>query len=113
MTMKDAFCRLLAVGCLLLTCVPPALAETRAVSLGDLDLANVQQGWGKPAANRSVDGHPLRVGPDSFPRGIGSHAPGAIRIGLDGRAGRFTARVGVDAEVGDRGSVRFKVLADR
>jgi alpha-galactosidase len=85
----------------------------RSVRLEELDLGRIAQGWGKAAANRSVDGNPLRIGTQTFERGIGTHAPGAIRIALDGKAERFTAKVGVDAEVRERGSVSFRVIADR
>jgi alpha-galactosidase len=108
--MKTALVFLLAAA----SCLPVSRAdEVRSVRLDGLDVSRVIQGWGHPAANRSVDGNPLRIGDETFESGVGSHAPGAVRIELDGKAERFTARVGVDAEVGGRGSVAFKVLADR
>jgi alpha-galactosidase len=83
------------------------------LSLADLDLGKIQQGWGDPQANKSVDGNPLSIGGQTFKEGVGTHADGVLRIDLAGKARRFTAMVGVDDEVrGQVGSVVFRVLGD-
>jgi alpha-galactosidase len=86
-------------------------AET--VSLGALDVSKVQQGWGKPQANKSVEGHPLAIGGKKFEQGLGTHAVSTLYIDLKGGALRFTGFAGVDDEVKKSvGSVEFRVLGD-
>lgn len=81
--------------------------------LDTLDLSLAQSGWSQTRAKRSIDGNPIRINGRTFERGIGTHANGSVRIGLDGRATRFKAMVGVDEEVkGKRGTVTFKVVGD-
>ncbi|MGD0654497.1 MAG: NPCBM/NEW2 domain-containing protein [Thermoguttaceae bacterium] len=88
-------------------------AATESVSLGSLDVSKVRQGWGRPQADKSVDGHTISIGGEKFEQGLGTHAESTLLINLKGGAERFTAYVGVDDEVGDyMGSVEFRVLAD-
>ena len=54
----------------------------------------------------------MRIGTAAFERGIGAHAPSKIVVELDGRCSVFLADVGLDEEVGDRGSVVFEVRGD-
>jgi alpha-galactosidase len=75
-------------------------------------------GWGPVERDRSNgeqaagDGRPLNVAGTAFGYGIGAHADSAVHVWL-GRACRlFTAQVGVDAETGANGSVRFQVYGD-
>jgi alpha-galactosidase len=90
------------------------LPAARADSFGleTLDLQYAEQGWGEPHANKSVDDHPLFIDGKRFEHGFGTHANSILRIALRGKAERFTATVGVDDEVGQRGSVVFKVVGD-
>jgi alpha-galactosidase len=91
--------------------LPAHAAET--VSLGSLDLDKVQQGWGQPHADKSVDDHPLSIGDKKFEHGLGTHAISALYIDLKGRAERFTSFVGVDDEtIPNQGSVVFRVSGD-
>lgn len=84
-----------------------------AVRLDSLDLAAFQQGWGKPTAGRSVVGEPISIGGVKFEHGVGTHAPSVATYQLDGRATRFTAKVGVnDTGRKERGSVAFVVSGD-
>jgi len=87
--------------------------QTQSVWLADLDLSKSTQGWGKPQANHSVDGHPLRIRGQAFEHGFGTHALGRMFVDLHGTARRFTATVGIDDEtpVG-QGSVEFMVVQD-
>jgi alpha-galactosidase len=96
---------LLALGTL-----APAKAET--FGLETLDLQSAQQDWGEPNANKSVDNHPLFLDGKRYERGFGTHANSTLRIALGGKAELFTANVGVDDEVGQKGSVVFKVIGD-
>ena len=85
---------------------------------GDLTWGTARNGWGRPEFDRSNgerapdDGGPLRIGTSAFDHGIGAHAPSLIVVELDGRCSLFLADVGLDEEVGDRGSVVFEVWGD-
>jgi len=96
----------------------PTPTITGAVSyVGDLPWLRVRNGWGDPEIDRSNgerapdDGLPIRIGTTPFEHGIGAHAPSKIVVDLGGRCSLFLADVGVDAEVGDAGSVVFEVWA--
>jgi alpha-galactosidase len=80
--------------------------------LSALDLSTVEQGWGDPHANLSVQGNPLQIGGRKFDKGIGTHADSTFELALDGQAARLNAWVGVDDETQGRGSVVFRVQAD-
>jgi alpha-galactosidase len=88
------------------------LPQAETFGIETLDLRNIEQGWGSPHANQSVDGHALSIGGIKFERGLGTHANSTFRISLEGAGDRFTAAVGVDDEIGNRGSIEFKVLGD-
>jgi alpha-galactosidase len=88
----------------------PAEAETYGIET--LDLSSVQQGWGEPRPDRSVDGRRLSIGGQKFEHGMGTHATSTLRIALGGKGETFSAMVGVDDEVGKRGSVVFHVNGD-
>ncbi len=88
----------------------PIAAET--FSLDTLDLQHINQDWGEARADHSVDGHPLFLDGKRFEHGVGTHANSTFRLALGGTGERFTATVGVDDEVGDRGSVVFRVIGD-
>ena len=88
----------------------PAAAET--FGLETLALQHIEQGWGEPHANQSVDGHPIFLDGKRFEHGVGTHANSVFRVALGGKGERFTATVGVDDEVGQTGSVVFTVLGD-
>ena len=97
---------------LLLSALPVPLAAQETVWLETLDLARVQQEWGQARAARSVDNHPLKLGGTEHAHGVGTHAGSDFVIDLKGSATKFAARVGVDDEVGSRGSVVFEVWVD-
>jgi hypothetical protein len=85
---------------------------------GDLRWESSDNGWGPPEIDRSNgerapdDGGPIRIGTAAFEHGIGAHAPSSIVVDLAGRCSRFLADVGLDEEVGERGSVVFEVWGD-
>ena len=100
-----------ALLALLMPCT--AHAEETTVLLSQLDLSQAVQGFGKPQADRSVDGHPLTLHGQAFLHGFGTHSPGILAIDLHGGTRRFTATVGIDDEVPDgKGSANFQVLGD-
>ncbi len=80
--------------------------------LSSLDLGAVSQGYGNPAADKTVDGHPLTLGGKIFEHGFGTHADSRLVLDVKGSARRFTAWVGVDDETHGNGSVEFRVIAD-
>jgi hypothetical protein len=89
-----------------------ALAGPGSVWLSELDLTKATQGWGKPAADKTVDGNPIVIAGRPFAHGFGTHSVGMLEIDLHGTATRFTAWVGIADETKGRGSVGFHVLAD-
>jgi hypothetical protein len=44
-------------------------AATESVSLGSLDVSKVRQGWGRPQADKSVDGHTISIGGEKLNKG--------------------------------------------
>jgi alpha-galactosidase len=93
-------------------CLAWQLEAAETYGLETLALQNAEQGWGEPQANRSVDNHPLFIDGKRFEHGFGTHAISTLRIALGAKGQHFTAIVGVDDEVGQRGSVIFKVVGD-
>lgn len=96
---------------LLLSALPAANAA-EPIQISTLDLSQVEQGWGEPHADKSVDGNGLSIGGTKYAHGLGTHAESTFRLALQGKGERFSAQVGVDDEVGQRGSVVFKLLGD-
>jgi len=87
--------------------------------LSDAILSAVSNGHGPleiDAANgedRAGDGRPITLNGATYLKGLGTHAPSRVRYMLPAGCTRvFTAWVGVDDEVGSRGSVVFRVFAD-
>jgi NPCBM/NEW2 domain/Right handed beta helix region len=97
---------------------PTPSIEGSVTYAGDLAWLRSSNGWGPPEVDRSNgerasdDGGPIRIGTAVFDHGIGAHAPSRIVVELDGRCSLFLADVGLDEEVGDRGSVVFEVWSD-
>lgn len=99
-------------ACALLGIVGPTRAD-ETILLSSLDLSVVRQGFGRPGADKSVEGHPLTLNGHVFPHGLGTHSPGVIALNLRGGARRLRATVGIDDEAGPgRGSAEFQVLGD-
>jgi alpha-galactosidase len=69
-----------------------------AIPLQTLDLTGITQGWGWATAGHWVGepGRALKIAEQTFPCGVGTHAPSTWEIILDGRGRRFIALVGVD-----------------
>jgi len=92
-------------------CLAP-LASAGELQLSKLDLSAMEIGWGQAQAGKSVDGKPLKIGGKSYSDGIGTHADSSFSLRLDGKADSLSAEVGVDAEIGNKGSVEFVVSCD-
>ncbi|MBL7223893.1 MAG: NPCBM/NEW2 domain-containing protein [Candidatus Brocadiae bacterium] len=89
----------------------------RLTYLSDLEPASVKETpffdivW-RHRRDRSVDGNPLRLGGKSYRKGLGTHTRCELTYALDGGFRRLLADVGIDDEVGDKGSVDVQVLVD-
>ncbi|MEW6356046.1 MAG: NPCBM/NEW2 domain-containing protein [Planctomycetota bacterium] len=75
-----------------------------------------EQQWGKlgidTAAYSTGPPKPIRIGENTFKKGLGHHANGRITVPLTGVYLAFRATIGVQWQEGKRGSVRFRVLVD-
>ena len=111
--LRSLSCGICVVVAMAVASVPVVTCRAEILSVASLDLTKIQQGWGTPRANQSVEGNKLSIGGQTFEEGIGTHADSVLLIDLGGKSRRFTAMVGVDDEVrGRMGSVVFRVLGD-
>jgi alpha-galactosidase len=97
---------------LVLFTVSTACAEPRIVWLDEMDMGFIRQGWDKAQPGKSVQGKQMKTGEKVFSRGVGSHAPGAFYVELDGNVSRFTSVIGVDAETNGKGSISIFLYCD-
>ncbi|MGD0090684.1 MAG: NPCBM/NEW2 domain-containing protein [Planctomycetota bacterium] len=108
----------IAIGTALLFVAAAAAAEelelsaNKVIWLDELDVKLSSCGWQTTLKGKSVAGNPLRLRGKTYARGIGTHTPGIFRIDLDKHGVRFEATVGVDDEVGNGGTVEFRVSGD-
>src|SRR2546430_7855910 len=58
------------------------------------------------------DGQTLTLNGSSYTKGLGAYAPSAVEFRPDASCSNFTTDIGVDDEVGNRGSVIFQVWGD-
>lgn len=91
-----------------------SLAAPVTINLGDITPLYSTQGWGQLQVDHSVAGNPLRIGDQTYSRGLGTHAQSEIVYDLNRSYDRFEATVGIDAEMlaQPEASVIFKVLVD-
>ena len=86
--------------------------------LSDLAYTVDANGWGPPEKDHSngeqgaADGGPLTLNGTVYAKGIGAHAASDIRYTMNGTCTSFSAKVGVDDEVGTNGSLVFQIFAD-
>ncbi|MFB6719947.1 NPCBM/NEW2 domain-containing protein [Kribbella sp. NPDC056345] len=96
--------------------LPPAPRGEQWVS--DLEFLDATNGWGPVERDRSNgedapgDGATLTLNGTTYTKGLGTHAPSLVSVRLGGNCQTFTAKVGIDDEMEDRGKVSFKVLTD-
>ncbi|HUA36937.1 MAG TPA: NPCBM/NEW2 domain-containing protein [Candidatus Sulfopaludibacter sp.] len=113
MKMNCSHFRLSLLGAVTLAAVASVGRAEQIFPLSQLDISKAQQDWGDPHANKSVEDHTLSIGGQTFTNGLGTHAYSELLVNVDGNAAKFTAKVGVDDEVGTgRGSAQFQVLGD-
>lgn len=86
------------------------------VYLGDLDIAQIKNGWGKSSWNKSIGNNPLMLKGVKYDNGLGVHGPVDVIIDLQGSdATRFTTLLGIDdeAESGNQqGDCLYTILKD-
>ena len=84
-------------------------------------VSSAANGWGPIETDMSnggplpKDGKPLTLGGIVYEKGFGVHAPSEMVYSLKAQGAvcnRFTASVGIDDEVGDKGSAVFQVFVD-
>ena len=86
--------------------------------ISDLPFMSETNGWGPVERDRSNgensggDGGPLSIGGVSYARGIGAHAPSDVEVYLGRGCERFTAKIGLDDETREPGSVVFQLFGD-
>lgn len=96
----------------------PPPPPTRDVWASDLEWVSATNGWGpveRDMSNGSLnanDGQPITLDGVTYEKGLGVHAYSNVKYYLAGNCSRFTAKIGVDDEISDYGSVVFHVIAD-
>jgi hypothetical protein len=96
----------------------PAQQPSGENQLSDLPWTSATNAWGPVERDQSNgekllnDGRPLTIGGQVFAKGFGVHANATLTFGLAARCNVFTAQVGVDDEVVEKGSVAFQVFGD-
>lgn len=84
------------------------------VPLSSLDLSLMSAGYGRPRVDVGLDGSPLVIAGQKYPKGVCTHASSAMHIRLDKETRRFTALVGVQEVKGNApASIEFKIYADQ
>lgn len=96
----------------------PIMTPNGSGYLSDRSWAFGRNGWGSVERDQSNgetatdDGKTLTLNGKTYAKGLGVHADSELRYLLDGEYSRFTADIGIDDEVGDKGNVIFQVWAD-
>ncbi len=86
--------------------------------LSDRPWSTMTNGWGpverdhSNGENNAGDGGTITLNGVTYAKGLGAHALSDVRYALNGGCSTFTAVVGVDDEVAERGSVAFQVRTD-
>ena len=86
--------------------------------LSDNNWSWMTNGWGAAERDRSNgeyfdgDGRPLSIDGVTYTKGIGVHSDSDVRWPMNAQCTAFSAVVGIDDEVGARGSVGFQVYVD-
>ncbi|MGH3734311.1 MAG: NPCBM/NEW2 domain-containing protein [Micromonosporaceae bacterium] len=96
--------------------LPPVPKGEAYVS--DLEFLEATNGWGPVERDRSNgesaggDGAAITLNGVTYDKGLGAHAISNVKVHTGKACTRFTAKVGVDDEMADRGSIQFKVIVD-
>ena len=96
----------------------PASPPPGKTHLGDLTWAFSLNGLGPAERNTNNggraagDGGSITLSGITYAKGLGVHAASRVRFHLDRKCQTFNSDIGLDDQVGDRGSVVFQVWAD-
>jgi hypothetical protein len=97
----------------------PSLLAAEEVRLSSLDLKHMLQQDGKPGVDQTAHGKkeiakPLGIAGKTYEHGIGTQAPSALHLDLQGGSSRFTAQVGVqdDGNAKNRTGAEFIIEGD-
>lgn len=60
----------------------------------------------------NMDGRPIRLNGETYPRGLTMHSKSTLEYSIDGRYRRFEALVGIEEGAGNRGDALARVLVD-
>ncbi|MBB4951370.1 hypothetical protein F4556_006905 [Kitasatospora gansuensis] len=101
-----------AVGASVTATVGTAGGNEQTVDLSDLTWSSARSDFGTVQKDRSVDSRPITLNGTAYPKGLGTHANGAITYALNGAYARFRSDVGVDDEVSANATVKFEVWGD-
>ncbi|MCL2304191.1 MAG: NPCBM/NEW2 domain-containing protein [Planctomycetaceae bacterium] len=71
----------------------------------------IRQDYDRLEYNKTCLGNALKIGSQSFEKGLGTHANSEIEVSFSEPVVRFSAMVGIDRSRGTNGSVRFIVCA--
>ena len=97
---------------------PPPPPPDEGTYLSDMTCTMSTNGWGPVERDKSNgdtpagDGVPLQLAGVTYAKGLGVHAVSDVRVALGGACTTFTAKVGIDDEVGNAGSVIFQVFTN-
>ena len=100
------------------TTISVAVPPPGTTYVSDLTWTSMSNAWGSAEKDKSNgeqatgDGLTLTLNGTTYAKGLGVHAPSDVRYNLGGTCTAFTASVGVDDEVGIKGSVVFQVFGD-
>lgn len=95
---------------------PPTTGQT--VYLSDLAVTSSTNGYGpvekdmSNGENGAGDGHVITLNGMTYAKGLGAHASSQVVYNLAGQYKTFASDIGVDDEVGSRGTVVFQVYLD-
>ncbi|HWP39368.1 MAG TPA: NPCBM/NEW2 domain-containing protein, partial [Tepidisphaeraceae bacterium] len=98
---------------------PTTPGSTTAVTyLSDLEIVNQTNTRGPVEIDSSIgqvgikDGRPITLNGVRYARGIGTHSDSKLVYNLAGQYTTFITDLGIDDEVGSRGSVVFEIWTD-
>jgi len=82
------------------------------VYISDLKPIRATVGWGELTPDKSIQGKTLTIAGKTYPKGMGTHAVSELTYALKPGYRLFVATVGIDDEIGQRGSAVFRVAID-
>jgi alpha-galactosidase len=98
---------------LLSMCLFSAAFSQQKIWLSSIDLSKMYCAKGLPKTGQSILGDSMKIGGQLFTQGVGTLATSHVLIKLDGKAKRFTAKVGLDDKAYVHASLAFYVVGDK